>query len=63
MQRDPPTDIDVLVVGGGIGGLAFAIEAYRKGHTVRVIERNAQGQYSGMSLCRMAQLQMLMSNI
>ncbi|RYN46115.1 hypothetical protein AA0118_g12679 [Alternaria tenuissima] len=47
MQRDPPTDIDVLVVGGGIGGLAFAIEAYRKGHTVRVIERNAQGQYSG----------------
>lgn len=56
MQRDPPTDIDVLVVGGGIGGLAFAIEAYRKGHTVRVIERNDKGQYSGMSLCRMAQL-------
>jgi 2-polyprenyl-6-methoxyphenol hydroxylase-like FAD-dependent oxidoreductase len=55
MQRDPPTNIDILVVGGGIGGLAFAIEAYRKGHKVRVIERNPQGQYSGMSLCKIRQ--------
>ncbi|USP80377.1 UbiH, 2-polyprenyl-6-methoxyphenol hydroxylase and related FAD-dependent oxidoreductase [Curvularia clavata] len=38
-ERSPATNISILVVGGGIGGLCFAIEAYRKGHNVRVIER------------------------
>lgn len=47
MEREPPTGIEVLVAGGGIGGLSFAIEAHRKGHNVRVIERNSAGHASG----------------
>lgn len=39
MTRYPPSGLSILIVGGGIGGLSFAIEAYRKGHSVRVIER------------------------
>lgn len=37
--REPPSGIDLLVVGAGIGGLSAAIECHRKGHNVRVIER------------------------
>ncbi|KZM26447.1 Salicylate 1-monooxygenase [Ascochyta rabiei] len=47
LEREPPTGVSVLVVGAGIGGLSFAIEAHRKGHDVRVIERSPEGQYSG----------------
>jgi 2-polyprenyl-6-methoxyphenol hydroxylase-like FAD-dependent oxidoreductase len=36
----PPTGIDVLVVGTGLAGLTAAIECTRKGHNVRVLERN-----------------------
>ncbi|KAJ4341958.1 hypothetical protein N0V95_007054 [Ascochyta clinopodiicola] len=50
LEREPPTGISVLVVGAGIGGLTFAIEAYRKGHDIQVIERSPEGQYSGQSL-------------
>jgi 2-polyprenyl-6-methoxyphenol hydroxylase-like FAD-dependent oxidoreductase len=50
MEREPLTGIDILVVGGGIGGLTFAIEAYRKGHDVQILERNGEGQYSGVYL-------------
>lgn len=39
MPRYPPSGVSVLVVGGGIAGLGFAIEAYRKGHEVKIIER------------------------
>jgi 2-polyprenyl-6-methoxyphenol hydroxylase-like FAD-dependent oxidoreductase len=38
-KRSPETGLSILVVGGGIGGLCFAIEAYRKGHNVRIVER------------------------
>ena len=47
MKRGKPTGISVLVVGGDIAGLSFAIEAFRKGHDVRVIERRGQGEYYG----------------
>ncbi|KAL5047365.1 hypothetical protein BDW71DRAFT_206491 [Aspergillus fruticulosus] len=47
MQRDPDTGLSILVVGGGIAGLSFAIEAYRKGHNVRVIERRPAGKTDG----------------
>jgi len=36
----PPTGIDVLIVGTGLAGLTAAIECVRKGHNVRVLERN-----------------------
>lgn len=44
MEREPATGISVLVVGAGIGGLTFAIEAYRRGNDVRVIERSPERQ-------------------
>ncbi|KAI0143715.1 FAD/NAD(P)-binding domain-containing protein [Xylariaceae sp. FL1272] len=36
----PPTGIDVLIVGTGLAGLTASIECIRKGHNVRVLERN-----------------------
>jgi len=36
----PNTGIDVLIVGTGLAGLTAAIECVRKGHNVRVLERN-----------------------
>ena len=36
----PNTGIDVLIVGTGLAGLTAAIECIRKGHNVRVLERN-----------------------
>ena len=38
MIREPPSGVDVLVVGGGLGGLFAAIELYRQGSNVRIIE-------------------------
>jgi len=37
----PNTGIDVLVVGTGLAGLTAALECIRKGHNVRVLERNS----------------------
>lgn len=37
----PKSGIDVIVVGTGLAGLTAAIECIRKGHNVRVLERNA----------------------
>lgn len=39
MERCPPSGIDVLIVGGGLGGMSAAIECHRKGHNVRIIEK------------------------
>ncbi|KAK7211712.1 hypothetical protein V2G26_018890 [Clonostachys chloroleuca] len=39
MNRYPESGLSLLIVGGGIAGLAFAIEAHRKGYKVRVVER------------------------
>lgn len=39
IDRKPLSGLSVLVVGGGIAGLGFAIEAYRKGHETRIIDR------------------------
>ncbi|KAM0820863.1 putative FAD-binding domain-containing protein [Seiridium cardinale] len=36
----PPSGIDVLIVGTGLAGLTAAIECVRKGHNVRILERN-----------------------
>lgn len=37
----PSTGINVLIVGTGLAGLTAALECIRKGHNVRVLERNA----------------------
>lgn len=44
----PSTGIDVLIVGTGLAGLTAAIECIRKGHNVRVLERNAGINTVGM---------------
>ena len=38
MKRGKPTGIDVLIVGGGLGGLMAAVEMVRQGHSARVLE-------------------------
>ena len=53
---DPPmpvgtyqqTGIDVLIVGTGLAGLTAALECTRKGHNVRVLERNSSINMAGM---------------
>jgi 2-polyprenyl-6-methoxyphenol hydroxylase-like FAD-dependent oxidoreductase len=42
-----PTGIDVLIVGTGLAGLVAALECTRKGHNVRVLERNADVNTAG----------------
>jgi monoamine oxidase len=42
-----PTGIDVLIVGTGLAGLVAALECVRKGHNVRVLERNASVNTAG----------------
>lgn len=37
----PKSGIDVLIVGTGLAGLTAALECTRKGHSVRVLERDA----------------------
>jgi 2-polyprenyl-6-methoxyphenol hydroxylase-like FAD-dependent oxidoreductase len=48
MEQAPNTGISILVAGGGIAGLSFAIEAHRKGHNVKIIERRPPGESTGM---------------
>lgn len=43
----PSTGIEVLIVGTGFGGLTAALEFTRKGHKVRIIERNSGPDSSG----------------
>lgn len=49
----PSTGIDVLIVGTGLAGLTAAIECVRKGHNVRVLERNASVNTIGTLFRRM----------
>lgn len=43
----PPTGIDILVVGTGLAGLTASIECVRKGHNVKVLERNSSINTAG----------------
>ncbi|MCJ1251524.1 hypothetical protein MMC30_008759 [Trapelia coarctata] len=47
-KRHPETGIQVLIVGGGVGGLMAALECWRKGHkVVRILERSDGPTYTG----------------
>lgn len=46
----PSTGISCLVVGGGVGGLTMALESWRKGHTVRVVERSPSPSTAGRAV-------------
>jgi len=35
----PTTGISVLIIGAGVGGIMSALECWRKGHTVRIVEQ------------------------
>lgn len=45
----PSTGIDVLMVGTGVAGLTATIECIRKGHSMRLLERNVGINTVGMS--------------
>ncbi|KEY69562.1 hypothetical protein S7711_09276 [Stachybotrys chartarum IBT 7711] len=40
VHRLAPSGISILIVGGGIGGLTLALEGWRQGHNVRVLEKS-----------------------
>ncbi|KAI1742675.1 FAD/NAD(P)-binding domain-containing protein [Xylaria scruposa] len=42
VSRMSPTGISIIIAGGGIGGLMFALEAWRQGHDVKVFEKSAK---------------------
>ena len=50
IKRYPLSNIDVLVVGGGIGGMFAAINCYQKGHNVRVLEAASGFDINGISI-------------
>jgi hypothetical protein len=47
VERHPPSGISVLVVGGGPVGVYTALECWRKGHKVRIIERSPMARTQG----------------
>ncbi|PYI08494.1 FAD/NAD(P)-binding domain-containing protein [Aspergillus sclerotiicarbonarius CBS 121057] len=47
--RYPATGISVLIVGAGVAGLMAALECWRNGHDVRIIERSSKQVTTGDS--------------
>ncbi|KAH7087747.1 hypothetical protein FB567DRAFT_495851 [Paraphoma chrysanthemicola] len=47
MTQSSQQKLSIIVVGSGIGGLTFAIEAHRNGHHVRVFERRSKSTSTG----------------
>jgi NADPH-dependent 2,4-dienoyl-CoA reductase/sulfur reductase-like enzyme len=46
--RYPPTGTKVVIVGGGPGGYHTALECWRKGHDVELLEKNEANTPIGM---------------
>ena len=49
MKCEEPSDIDVLIVGAGLGGLYAAIDFHRQGHAVVVVESKKEVEALGRS--------------
>ena len=49
VERFSPNGIKVLIVGGGVGGLGAALECWRKGCEVTVVERSSELSVVGES--------------
>lgn len=47
VMRYPETGINVLIAGAGLGGLTCALECWRKGHTVRILDRSPRAVCTG----------------
>ena len=47
-KRPPRSGISVLIVGAGPVGVYTALECWRKGHDVRIIERNPSASTQGV---------------
>ena len=52
------TGIDVLIVGTGLAGLVAALECTRKGHNVRVLERNSDINTAGERASQCGEMRM-----
>lgn len=52
VHRYPPNDMKVVVVGAGNGGLTTAMECWRKGFDVVVLERAAELSPLGVSIIK-----------
>ena len=59
----PKSGIDVLIVGTGLAGLVAALECTRKGHNVRVLERNADINTSGEHVYELSASALLILNV
>ena len=57
-KRCSLTGISVLIVGAGVGGIMTALECWRQGHEVRLLERNSGpvGTGSCASQCELMEL-------
>ena len=51
-KRCPESGISVLIVGAGMGGLMSAMECWRKGHTVRILEKTKEAVFTGQSVLK-----------
>jgi 2-polyprenyl-6-methoxyphenol hydroxylase-like FAD-dependent oxidoreductase len=47
VMRYPETGINVLIAGAGLGGMTCALECWRKGHTVRILDRSPGPVFTG----------------
>ena len=47
-------NLEVLVIGGGIGGMTAAIALRRDGHTVTVIEKDPEWAVYGVGIIQQA---------